>query len=69
MGDKTKRINKPANESTLDQHDTEGRADYFMDNDRMVNEGLGGGRVTEDNGMIEKDIEVAKESKGNPNRG
>lgn len=32
----------------------EGRNDYFMDIDRMVNEGLGGGRVTEDNGLIEE---------------
>jgi hypothetical protein len=31
----------------------EGRKDYFMDVDRMVNEGLGGGIVTRDNGLIE----------------
>ncbi|MBW7476486.1 hypothetical protein K0T92_17265 [Paenibacillus oenotherae] len=31
----------------------EGRDDYFMDIDRMVNEGLGGGQVTLHNGMIE----------------
>ncbi|WP_164545796.1 hypothetical protein [Paenibacillus albus] len=30
----------------------EGRADYFMDIDRMVNEGLGGGQVTLNNGLI-----------------
>jgi len=30
----------------------EGREDYFMDIDRMINEGLGGGQVTEDNGKI-----------------
>jgi hypothetical protein len=32
----------------------EGRDDYFLDIDRMVNEGLGGGQVTEDNGLIEE---------------
>lgn len=31
---------------------TEGRDQYFMDIDRMVNEGLGGGQVTEHNGLI-----------------
>ena len=30
----------------------EGRDDYFMDIDRMVNEGLGGGNVTIHNGKI-----------------
>ncbi|GGD94609.1 hypothetical protein [Paenibacillus nasutitermitis] len=33
---------------------TEGRDDYFMDIDRMVNEGLGGGQVTLHNGKIEE---------------
>jgi len=32
----------------------EGRRDYEMDIDRMVNEGLGGGYVTEHNGLIEE---------------
>ncbi|MFF2480856.1 hypothetical protein [Paenibacillus sp. NPDC058071] len=32
----------------------EGRDDYFMDIDRMVNEGLGGGQVTLHNGLIEE---------------
>jgi len=32
----------------------EGRDDYFMDIDRMVNEGLGGGQVTLHNGKIEE---------------
>ncbi|WP_042165702.1 hypothetical protein [Paenibacillus gorillae] len=32
----------------------EGRNDYFMDIDRMVNEGLGGGQVTMHNGLIEE---------------
>lgn len=31
----------------------EGRSEYEMDIDRMVNEGLGGGYVTEHNGLIE----------------
>lgn len=30
------------------------REDYFVDIDRMVNEGLGGGNVTVDNGLIEE---------------
>lgn len=33
--------------------DHEGRNDYFMDIDRMVNEGLGGGIVSPHNGLIE----------------
>lgn len=32
----------------------EGRDDFFMDIDRMVNEGLGGGQVTSQNGLIEE---------------
>lgn len=32
----------------------ESRSERFMDVDRMVNEGLGGGYVTEDNGLIEQ---------------
>lgn len=32
----------------------EGREDAFMDVDRMVNEGLGGGTVSTDNGLIEE---------------
>jgi hypothetical protein len=31
----------------------QGRDDYFMDIDRMVNEGLGGGYVSDQNGLIE----------------
>lgn len=31
----------------------EGKEDLFLDIDRMVNEGLGGGRVTLANGLIE----------------
>lgn len=33
--------------------DWEGRDEYDMDIDRMVNEGLGGGLVTDQNGLIE----------------
>lgn len=32
----------------------EGRDDYFMDIDRMVNEGLGGGNVSLQNGLIDE---------------
>jgi hypothetical protein len=32
----------------------QGRDSFFMDIDRMVNEGLGGGVVTNDNGLIEE---------------
>ncbi|QQE74044.1 hypothetical protein KDJ56_19630 [Brevibacillus composti] len=33
---------------------TEGRDNFDMDIDRMVNEGLGGGQVTDQNGLIEE---------------
>ncbi|MCZ8524020.1 MULTISPECIES: hypothetical protein [Paenibacillus] len=32
----------------------EGRDSYFMDIDRMINEGLGGGTVSYQNGLIEE---------------
>ncbi|MDP5276659.1 hypothetical protein [Chengkuizengella axinellae] len=32
----------------------EGRENHFMDVDRMVNEGLGGGQVTLQNGLIDE---------------
>lgn len=32
----------------------QGRDEYFMDIDRMTNEGLGGGNVTVHNGLIEE---------------
>jgi hypothetical protein len=32
----------------------QGRENYFMDIDRMVNEGLGGGYVSVNNGLIEE---------------
>lgn len=39
--------------SATDTHH-QGREDYFMDIDRMVNEGLGGGYVSLKNGLIEE---------------
>lgn len=35
-------------------HQYEGRDNYDMDIDRMVNEGLGGGNVTLHNGLVEE---------------
>lgn len=35
-----------------DRNTTEGRKEWFMDVDRMVNEGLGGGQVSEQSGLI-----------------
>ncbi|USG68546.1 hypothetical protein NDK47_24515 [Brevibacillus ruminantium] len=40
--------------STEREKYTEGREDYDMDIDRMVNEGLGGGQVMDQNGLIEE---------------
>jgi hypothetical protein len=40
--------------SRANDHDEQGREDHFMDIDRMVNEGLGGGTVTLHNGLIEE---------------
>lgn len=37
----------------LSDSNHEGRDNYFMDIDRMINEGLGGGNVTMQNGLIE----------------
>jgi hypothetical protein len=34
-------------------NEPDSREDYFLDIDRMINEGLGGGQVTRDNGLIE----------------
>lgn len=39
--------------SKYNESSHEGRDDMFMDVDRMINEGLGGGLVTRDNGLIE----------------
>jgi hypothetical protein len=40
----------------------EGRNRFFVDVDRMINEGLGGGQVTQDNGLINETTEMVKES-------
>lgn len=45
--------NEKSAEFTSD-HNHEGREDYFMDIDRMVNEGLGGGNVSPQNGLIDE---------------
>ncbi|CAI6037580.1 hypothetical protein [Cohnella sp. JJ-181] len=46
-------------------HTYEGRDNYDMDIDRMVNEGLGGGQVTLDNGLIEETTtETMREKEG-----
>jgi hypothetical protein len=42
-----------ADRDELDSN-SQGRDDSFMDIDRMVNEGLGGGTVTVHNGLIEE---------------
>jgi hypothetical protein len=34
-------------------HNQQGRDEHFIDIDRMVNEGLGGGYVTRNNGLID----------------
>lgn len=44
--------NSPAANNNDKKH--EGREDFFMDIDRMVNEGLGGGQVTLNNGLIDE---------------
>ncbi|WP_413374620.1 hypothetical protein [Alkalihalobacillus sp. 1P02AB] len=45
---------------------TEGREEFFMDIDRMINEGLGGGTVNEHHsGKIEQARELEKESPPN----
>lgn len=46
--------NEKRNTDALPKSDHEGRAQYFMDIDRMVNEGLGGGNVTPHNGLIDE---------------
>jgi hypothetical protein len=39
--------------TTKPDHNVQGRDEHFIDIDRMVNEGLGGGYVTENNGLID----------------
>jgi hypothetical protein len=43
----------------------QGRGDHFLDIDRMINEGLGGGRVTAQNGLIEETTTDTMDN-GNP---
>jgi hypothetical protein len=45
------KLDKPV--ITSPDHNDQGRDDKFIDIDRMVNEGLGGGYVTENNGLID----------------
>lgn len=40
--------------TTRKQKEKDSREEYFLDIDRMINEGLGGGNVTRDNGLIEE---------------
>ncbi|MDQ0340324.1 hypothetical protein J2S00_003133 [Caldalkalibacillus uzonensis] len=46
--------------------DHEGRDRYFVDIDRMISEGLGGGEVTMQNGLIEEARELSEEANQNP---
>lgn len=39
-------------EQPMEEANVEGRDDFDMDVDRMVNEGLAGGRVTDQNGLV-----------------
>ncbi|AJY73937.1 hypothetical protein [Paenibacillus beijingensis] len=50
----SERCDNPGREGCLDDMKNEGREQYELDIDRMVNEGLGGGQVTYDNGLIEE---------------
>lgn len=54
--------------SELDNSDAryEGREDYDMDIDRMINEGLGGGQVTKHNGLIEETTTHTMKEDGSP---
>ena len=52
MSDSNKEVKQE--EATAGELMYEGRDDYFMDIDRMVNEGLGGGNVTLQNGLIDE---------------
>ena len=46
--------NSPQSPEATKDGKHEGREDYFMDIDRMVTEGLGGGQVTLHNGLIDE---------------
>lgn len=39
----------------------EGREEKFVDVDRMLNEGLGGGQVTDQNGLITDSVDLTEE--------
>ncbi|MEB3100899.1 hypothetical protein [Ferviditalea candida] len=59
----------PSNDHNLKDSLHEGRDENFMDIDRMVNEGLGGGNVTMDNGLIEETTtDTMRESESVNNR-
>ena len=45
--------NSPVSQAGSKDERHEGREQYEMDIDRMVNEGLGGGQVTLQNGLID----------------
>jgi hypothetical protein len=47
-------LTQAAAEKAVTDATNQGRDDYFMDIDRMINEGLGGGNVTINNGLIEE---------------
>lgn len=40
--------------TAMNESHNEGREHYYMDIERMVNEGLGGGNVTMHNGLIDE---------------
>lgn len=56
--DRNRDENSPSNKNhevaREEDFEYEGRYNYEMDIDRMVNEGLGGGYVTKQNGLIEE---------------
>ncbi len=52
---------------TEDDVNYEGRDSQFMDIDRMVNEGLGGGLVTIHNGLIEESTTETMMEESPPN--
>ena len=60
--------NSPSGPAAQADGNDEGRLEAEMDIDRMVNEGLGGGQVTAQNGRIgdttTDDMDAAAESRG-----
>jgi len=53
MEEKNQAIHEAGMFNGLSDSVNEGRDKYELDIDRMVNEGLGGGNVTQQNGLIE----------------